>query len=202
MADDEVTAWIRRLGEGDEEAAQVIYQRYFKRLVRLARRRLEGLPRRVADEEDVALSAMKSFYRRMAAGRFPQLQDRNDLWRLLVAITARKAVNQARQIRTQKRGGGHVRGESVFRLGDASDASGGIEQVLGKEPTPEFAAMVAENCAELLECLDDESLKRVALYRMEGYSNDEIAAELGYTSRTVARKLARIRQKWQPEDEP
>ena len=114
----------------------------------MARRRLEGLPRRVADEEDVALSAMKSFYRGVEAGRFPQLDDRDDLWRLLVTITARKAVSQARSVRAQKRGGGRIRGESVFATG--------LDGMLGAQPTPELAAMVADNCTRLLDGLQDE----------------------------------------------
>ncbi len=94
---DDVTRWIRRLADGDELAAQRIWERYFEDLTRLARKRLAGLPRRAADEEDVALSAMNSFYRGALAGRFPQLSDREDLWKLLVTITARKATAQRRR---------------------------------------------------------------------------------------------------------
>ena len=202
MADDDVAEWMVRLGEGDNEAARRIWQRYFGRLMRLARRRLEGQPRRVADEEDVALSAMKSFYRGMAAGRFPHLRDRHDLWRLLVTITARKALDQARRVYAKKRGGGRVRGESAFRGSDRSSLPGGIDQVLGEQPTPDFAVMIAESCVSLLECLDSESLKEVALLKMEGLSNEEIAAELSCTTRTVERKLAQIRRKWEREDQP
>lgn len=187
MDHDDVTQWLHKLGEGDEEAAQAIWERYFKKLVRLARKRLEGLPRRTADEEDVALSAMNSFYRGMAAGRFPQLKDRQDLWKLLVTITAHKAVAQSRRHRARKRGEGKIRGESAGR----------IDQVMGKEPTPGFACMVAENCRVLLEQLDDETLKAIALFKMEGYTNQEIAKKLGYTARTVGRKLMRIRKRWE-----
>jgi RNA polymerase sigma factor (sigma-70 family) len=199
---DDVTQWMVRLGEGDKEAARRIWRRYFGRLMRLARRRLEGLPRRVADEEDVALSAMKSFYRGMAGGRFPELRDRDDLWRLLVTITARKALDQARRDYAQKRGGARVRGESAFGGSDRSSLAGGIDQVLGEQPTPDLAVMIAESCVSLLECLDDKTLKELALLKMEGLSNDEIAAELGCTTRTVERKLARIRRKWEREVRP
>jgi len=203
---DDVTQWIVRLTDGDEIAAQAIWEQYFDKLVRLARAKLESVPRRVADEEDVALSAMHSFYRGAMQDRFPRLNDRQDLWRLLVTITARKAVAQRRRLQAQKRGGGDVRGESVFvrseeLLGGNDDKEGGIGKVLGEEPTPEFACQVAETCTELLDRLDDEELKTIALFKMEGYSNQEIAEELDCVMRTVERKLARIREKWEVDRE-
>src|SRR5262249_49366796 len=90
-----VTDWIDRLKIGDPAAAQQLWQSYFQRLHRIARKKLQGTPRRVADEEDVALSAFDSFCRGAEQGRFPQLTDRDDLWRLLVTITARKAYQLA-----------------------------------------------------------------------------------------------------------
>jgi len=198
---DEVTQWLVLLGDGDERAAQAIWEKYFDKLVVLARRQMEGLPLRVADEEDVALSAMKSFCRGMAAGRYPQLKDRHDLWKLLVTITCHKAVNQARRVRAQKRGGGQVRGESVFRRPDDASSGGAIGQVMGEAPSPEFASMMFENCRELLDHLGDDTLKIIALCRMEGDTIPEIARKLDYTVRTVERKLARIREKWARESE-
>lgn len=202
----DVTQWIVRLTDGDEVAAQAIWEEYFDKLVRLARAKLESVPRRVADEEDVALSAMHSFYRGAMQDRFPRLNDRHDLWRLLVTITARKAVAQRKRLQAQKRGGGNVRGESVFvrreeLSGGSEENEAGIGKVLGEEPTPEFACQVAETCTELLDRLDDEELKTIALYKMEGYSNQEIAEELDCVMRTVERKLARIREKWELDRE-
>lgn len=115
---EDVSRWIHELTDGDAEAAQRLWQHYCDRLIRLASRRLGNAHRAVADEEDVALSAFNSFLRGAAAGRFPRLEDRDDLWRLLVTITARKALAQRRRQRTKKRGAGRVRGESAFmRLG-------------------------------------------------------------------------------------
>lgn len=199
MAEDEVTQWIGGLAEGDENAAQAIWQRYFERLMRLAQRRLEGLPRRIADEEDVALSAMHSFFRGAAAGRFPRLEDREDLWKLLVTITCHKAVKQARRQRAQKRGGGYVRGNSAFVKAGADEPVGGIDQVLGHQPTPDFACMMADTCSVLLKRLGDDALRAIALHKMEGYSNEQIADKLGCTVRTVERRLARIRKRWEEE---
>ena len=89
MSEEQVSQWLTRLQRGDQRAAEVIWNEYFEKIVRLARRRLGELPRRVADEEDVALSAMNSLFRGAKAGRFPRLEDRDDLWKLLVTIRER-----------------------------------------------------------------------------------------------------------------
>src|SRR6516225_5767514 len=140
-----VTHWIGQLRAGDQVAAQHLWEGYFRRLVGLARGKLLGLPRRAADEEDVALSAFASFCRGVECGRFPQLADRDDLWRLLVTITARKAIHLVRDERCQKRGGGAVRDEAALgdRDGSAAEAAA-MDQLLGREPTPAFAAQVVE----------------------------------------------------------
>jgi DNA-directed RNA polymerase specialized sigma24 family protein len=109
-----VTHWVRELQAGNHLAAEKLWQGYFHRLVGLARAKLKNRPRRVADEEDVALSAFHSFCRGAEQGRFPQLSDRDDLWQLLVVITARKAADLVQQECRQKRGGGKVRGDSAL----------------------------------------------------------------------------------------
>jgi DNA-directed RNA polymerase specialized sigma24 family protein len=193
-----VTRWLGQLKAGDQEAARQLWARYFKQLVRLARAQLAGARRRVADEEDVALGALDSFCRAAAAGRFPDLHDRHGLWPLLVAITTHKASKQVQHERRQKRGGGAVRGGSA--LGDPGgdpDDPGGWEQVLGREPSPAFACQVADECRRLLDQLQEEPLRSVALWKMEGYTNAEIAAKLGCIERTVERKLRTIRRIWE-----
>jgi DNA-directed RNA polymerase specialized sigma24 family protein len=198
--DGSVTRWLGGLTGGDEAdaAAQALWQRYFDQLARLARARLGAAPRGPADEEDVALSAFDSFCRGAVQGRFPRLGDRGDLWRLLVTITARKAADQRAREGRQRRGGGRVVGEAAL---DAADPEAGrwMEQVVGREPTPTFAAQVADECRRLLESLGDEGLRTVALLRMEGYSNDQIAERLGCGLRSVERKLERIRTRWLAE---
>ena len=199
--DNEVTVWLGRACEGDEQAVQEIWQQYYDKLVQLARRKLGPMGRRAADEEDVALSAFHSFYRGASEGRFPKLNDRTDLWKLLVTITCRKAIGQIKSATAQKRGGGNVRGESIFqKAGEGESATGGIGQILGDEPTPELAVMVAETCGDMLEKLDDEMLREIATLKMEGYSNEEIAEKLDCVTRTVERKLARIREIWSEEE--
>jgi DNA-directed RNA polymerase specialized sigma24 family protein len=193
-----VTVWLGLLKEGDPESAAKLWQRYFEALVTLARKRLRGSARAVADEEDAALSAFDSFVRGAARGRFPRLDDRGDLWRLLVVITDRKALDQVQHQRRQKRGGGKVHGISQRVQGDSQN--GDLQHLVGAEPSPEFAAMVADQCRELMARLRDDSLREIARLRMEGYNNDEVAIELKCSPRSVARKIEIIRRTWLGEE--
>jgi len=191
-----VTGWITELKGGDPGAANGLWERYFTRMVDLARTRLRASRGRDAgsDEEDAALSAFDSLCAGLARGRFPQLGDRDDLWRLLVVITTRKVLAQARRQLREKRGGGLVRPAADLADPGADDEDGILARAVGSEPTPEFAAMVAEEYRLLLERLDDDVLRKVAVLRMEGHTSDEIAAHLGCARRTVARQLALIRR--------
>src|SRR6516164_573571 len=154
-----VTHWIGQLKAGDDAAAQLIWERYFQHLINLARKRLQNLPRRAADEQDVALSAFASFCRGAEKGRFPLLQDRDNLWQMLVVITARKAIDLRQHETRKKRGGGAVVDEAALAGGaDSSTSAFGLENVIGREPTPEFAAQVAEEYQRLLAILPDDDL--------------------------------------------
>jgi DNA-directed RNA polymerase specialized sigma24 family protein len=194
-----VSQWLSRLKAGDPGAAQPLWERYFRRLVGLARRRLRRAPCRASDEEDIALSVLDSFCRAAAAGRFPRLNDRHDLWHLLVTLTARKAYDRAHHERRRKRGGG-VRGEQEpAHAGGRAAQSGGLAELVGREPTPEFAALVADECNRLLGRLPDDGLRAIALRKMEGYTNEEIAAQAGLAPATVERRLRLIRKIWEGE---
>ncbi len=187
MPDESVTHWLGQLKAGDPAAAGPLWQRYFPKLVALARNRLANFPRGVADEEDVALSAFDSFCRDAAAGRLPQLDDRDDLWRVLLLITGQKAVDQIRRETAGKRGGAGA--------GGAVD----LTSVAGSEPTPEFAALVADEFRRLLDKLPDADLKALAVWKLEGRSNEEIAEEWACVVRTVERRLKVIRSLWAGE---
>jgi DNA-directed RNA polymerase specialized sigma24 family protein len=184
-----VTRWISALKQGDQSAAQGLWEAYFRRLVGLAYARLRDTPRRIADEEDVALSAFDSFCRGAQAGRFPRLDDRNDLWQILVLITVRKAIDLRNYEGRPSRGRGRV--QSLTDL-----TPEGLEAIGGDEPTPELAAQLAEEYQRLMEQLGDSSLQSVATWKLEGYTDDEIAVRLGCVTRTVERKLALIRRMW------
>jgi DNA-directed RNA polymerase specialized sigma24 family protein len=198
-ADGSVTRWLGQLQAGDPAAAQQLWERYFRRLVGLARKRLRGAARRATDEEDVALSAFDSFCRGAERGRFPDLADREGLWRLLVVMTARKATHLRRDQGRQKRGGG---ARCAADAPCEPDEESVLGQVLSREPTPEFAAQMSDECERLLRGLGDAELRSVALWRMEGYTVEEIAARLGCVARSVKRKLRLIRSIWEKELAP
>jgi DNA-directed RNA polymerase specialized sigma24 family protein len=188
-----VTTWIGMLELGDRAAAQALWERYFPRLIALARAKLRGTPRRAADEEDVALSAMHTFFQAAAQGRIPQLQDRDDLWRTLVLITAGKAIDQRRRDHSKKRGGS----------GSADSPSApdteffALEEVVGTEPDPAFAALLADEFQVLLARLADDRLREIALLKLEGHTHEEIGSRLACSVRSVNRRLTLIRRTWE-----
>ena len=196
---DPVTHWLTQLLAGDRTAVQPLWERYFQQMVRLARQRLRDAPRRMADEEDVAISAFDSFCRSAEQGRFPGLTDRDSLWSHLFYYTIRKASHLIRSECRQKRGCGQVQDEASLA---GPDGEPGLVQVLSREPTPELAALVTEEYQRLLAKLPDAELRSVAQWKLEGYTNDEIAVKLGCVRRTVERNLRVIRRLWQEEDGP
>ncbi|MCY2968415.1 MAG: ECF-type sigma factor [Planctomycetota bacterium] len=197
---DSVTQWLVDLKGGNGDAAQKLWDRYFAKLAVLARKKLDSAPRLPTDGEDVALSALHSLCRGVGQGRFPDLEDREGLWKLLVTMTVRKAQKAVRDEFRQKRGGGHVVGGSVFLTREEAESGmRGLEMVLDREPSPEFVVEVAEEWQRLLDRLPDDELKRIALWRMEGLTTVEIATRLGKALATVERRLRLIRSLWTEE---
>jgi DNA-directed RNA polymerase specialized sigma24 family protein len=175
-----ITAWLARLKSGDDEALQPLWNRYYSEIVRLARRRL---PRAGdLDSEVIAASAFHSFWRGARAGRFPQLRDRHDLWRLLIFITEQKIADSLERRNAQKRGGGRV------NQGDEQ-----MRDLTSSVPTPDFVLLMVEELEALLNCLGNEQLRKIAVWKMEGESNREIAKRLDCALRTVSYKLDLIR---------
>jgi DNA-directed RNA polymerase specialized sigma24 family protein len=175
-----VSRLLGGLREGDEESVRLLWQRYFQPLVSLARGRLPAGGCR-SDAEDVALEAFWSLCRRVE--RFPELHNRTHLWKLLACLTARVAFDLARKEARRRQ---TVEEEAVL-------GPDGFAAFAGREPPPEFAAAVAD----LLECLPSDELRRIALARMEGCTNVEVAQRLGRSLSTIERKLQLIRVLWQ-----
>jgi DNA-directed RNA polymerase specialized sigma24 family protein len=184
-----ITNWIRQLKKGDAVAIQRLWEIYFRRLVRLARRKLAPVRLRTADEEDVALSAFDSFFRGAHKGHFPQLRDRDDLWQILVVLTRRKAVNQIKRERRQKRGGGWTQEQTGQDFAN----------LISSEPDPKFAAQIAEEYRCLLDQLGERGLQLIAEWKLGRYTNAEIAERLQLSIATVERKLRLIRKICQSE---
>jgi RNA polymerase sigma factor (sigma-70 family) len=179
-----VTLLLNRLKVGDPEALGPLWERYYDRVASLARTRLRRLSVRTADEEDVAVSTFHQFYRAAADNRFARLENRDDLWQVLAVLTTRKVVDYHKYQARWKRGGGTVelRNEMVTAVVDPADA-----------------ALAADEVRALFERLPDDEAREVARLKLEGHSNEEVAARLGCSIRTVTRRLTLIRSIWDNE---
>jgi RNA polymerase sigma factor (sigma-70 family) len=180
---DSVTRLIRAAQGDRDSAVGPLLAVYFDRLVRLARERLKNLPGMAGYDEDLALRSFYSVYRRVRDPERPlHLDGRDDLWRLLATRTVSRAIDLIRRHRPEG-------------LSDDHD----LEGILTREPMPEEAAEMADECRRLLDMLDEPQLRQIALWKVEGYTNEEIAARLDCVLRTVERKVSRIRLLWRRE---
>ena len=194
MTPPSVTTWLNLLRIGDADAAQALWQRYFAQMVESARQHLAPHVRQGDDEEDVALSAFASFCAGAAAGRFPHLSNRHDLWRLLLTVTLRHACNLARNETRQRRDS--RRRVAAGELFDLSDPD--LDRLASDAPDPALAAEVADQLRHLLALLPGDDLRAVAQDLLAGYTAVEIAARQDCGLRTVERRWQRIRQFWEP----
>lgn len=187
-----VTQWIADLRVGQETAAQQqLWARYFKRLQALAKAKLGDMPRAVEDEEDVAVSALGSFFVRVREGQFPDLTDRNGLWPLLAKITARKAINLHKRQTAAKRGGGRQ-----AETGASDDSQNAPLEFVDEQITPASLVELSEQCNLLMAELPDEAMRQIAELKLAGCSTQEIAQQLELSPRTVERKTGLIRRYW------
>ena len=183
-AEQPITQWLEQVKDGDDQALEQLWHVYFLQLVRLARKQFASAAKTVSDEEDIAQHAILSFYIRARDGQFPELNDREGLWKLLISIT----LNKARAVVRKE----HRRRELWQR------EMSGIHFREGT-PSPEFAAEFADRFQYLLDCLNDDLLRRVAVAKLDGYSNQEIAQQNAKSVPTIERKLRLIREIWVSE---
>jgi RNA polymerase sigma factor (sigma-70 family) len=189
---------LKRVREGDDAAIGQLWEDYYQHLVRVAARRLPSHLKRTGDEEDIALSAFHSFIAGIRQDQFPDLREQDNLWGLLITLTTRKVHAHMRHHARKKRGGGAVRGESVF-FDRGELMGGGIGGVAGSAPTADLYHELAEACEALLEQLPDEQLRQIAIMRMDGFLVNEIAERLNLSKRAVERRLQLIRRTWEEE---
>ena len=189
-----VSHWIDLVKTGDSAAANRIWQHYFDRLVRAVRGRLNGQNRAISDEEDIVLSVFDSFYIAAENGRFPDLSDRDDLWRLLLRMSARKVVDKRRHDQRQRRGG-DVNVHSLNQSGEDNN----VFEAIGDEPSPDMVLMMQESVEEVFSHLGVGQLRELAGAKLEGYSNAELAGRFSCSERTIERRLHLIREKCQQE---
>ena len=193
---DSPTYWLPALQQGDEQAAERLWKEYFAKIIHLAKRRMDGLRLRAADEEDVALSAMNSFCR-MAKNRDEPIANSAELWKLLATIVRRK-VNKERQRQfATKRQEHRLIGESAVlpvQDGPNKEDSNGLAGIVARDPAPELAMELAETWERILRLPGAEE---IVLLKNDGYSNSEIAEKMGCSTRTVQRGLEKIKKEWE-----
>lgn len=156
---------------------------------------MNSTTRRIYDEEDAAVSAFRSLCRGIEAQRFPNINDRDNLWALLVVITSRKIANQYRYQNQERRNAKLTLSEAILQRSDGSEISI-LNAIPSNEPTPFFAAEVADMSEYLAGQLPEPDLKRIVMLKLEGHTNEEVAETMKITRRTVQRKLERIRRIW------
>lgn len=177
-----VSIWLEQLKTGDRDSVGPLLDRFFQRLVALAGSRLRGQSHLAGYEEDVALSAFKSLCLGAEKGRYPNLDTRDELWRLLAVITVRKAIDIQRRKRLEQ-----------------GINAGELAEYFARDPSPDEVVEMTEQVRVMLNQLQDPELQQIALWKVEGHSNEDIARRLQCVVRTVERKLHQIRLHWQTE---
>ena len=202
-----VSDWIGDLKQGDRSASLKIWQRYVEQLVREADRRLKNLPRRAVDAEDIVQEAFASFFSGVEAGRFSKLENRHDLWQLLVMLTDRRTTDHFRQHLGPQRGEGHVRGDSAMHspAGQLDSEIAGFDRLAAPLVTPQSAEELIHLIERSFPALADKELQKIALDRAACYTMREIADRHGLSLRSAERKMeliCDILKKAAEEDKP
>lgn len=187
-----VTRLIEQVKRDDTAAAEGIWRRYYERLLPLARARLAKCSDRAADEDDVLVSVFDRFFRAAKDGRFARLNDRDDLWQLLLMLTERTLTDHHRRSSADKRGAGRLVNEADLLAADLDQ----IKESARQEPSHEFVAEFNERLSEALNLLHEPTTREVALLKLEGFANREIRERLGISLSSVERKLRVVRELW------
>lgn len=189
-----VSEWLSRLKRGDGDAAQRLWERYYSQLIRESHRKMGDLPHRTEDANDVAAMAFTAFLTAVQKRRFPQLDDRDDLWQILLMLVERRATDVVRKETAEMRGGGHVVREGDLVGGESTTGSPqGLDRLPCPTPSPQTIDELATVIRERWKTLNEPTLCQIALEKLQGYTNDEVAKRLGIALRSVERKLRLIK---------
>ena len=192
-----VTVWLRQLATGDQDAAKKLWDRYGPELIELSRRRFGGALGTLEDEEDLAQSVFKALWTGATEGRLEGVQDREQLWWLMLKITRRKALNRHAYNTRQKRSHNPI---SLSGLPNDDESITPGERIPDDDqPPPDLILILAEEQDRLLAMLRNDVLRTIALWKLDGHTHEEIALQLGVTARTVIRKFNLIREIWSQE---
>ena len=183
--------WINKLSEGDKCAQEILFKKFFSRLISLAKSKMHEMNTVPRDEEDVAVSAFRSFCSGIEGGEF-SVDNEGELWAILFTITTRKACAERRRQYAEKRGGG----KATIRQSDGEEDDDVFEAVAGREPSPELAQAMADAADELLAIFENSSKQRQVLeMKLQGYTVSEISKATGLTESNIHKHLKNIRNK-------
>jgi len=197
--DDSVTRWLHELKRGNRDAARELWERYAHRMNQVGRGRLRHARHGGFDEEDVTLSAFENFCRAVRGGRYQDLEGGESLWQILATFTLRKANDRLKGETAEKRGGNDRESTGTRTFLGGGDSR--LEKLPTRETGPETAAIIADECSRLFMILDDPDLETLVLLKLDGFTNDEAAEQLGYTRRTIQRMLNNVREVWTTEQQ-
>jgi RNA polymerase sigma factor (sigma-70 family) len=194
-----VTRCIQQLKAGDLDAFEKIWQHYFEELLEVAR----GVMRQrkkwsIVDEDDIVQNALLSVCRGFPKNKsYENVNSRESLWPILVAITKFKVADNFRRENAAKRGAGRVVSEANLERKDDNSTRVGLAQLVADEaPRPQDIAEMSEQLTILMGLLPRDDLKQIARLHLEGWKNHQIAEELEISTRSVERKLALVRDAW------
>jgi len=179
---------LAQLQAGDHRAADAIFRRFARRLVGLARVRLDERLRQKVDAEDIVQSVFRSFFGRSARGEF-NFANWEGVWRLLVLLTVRKCGHRAIHFQADRR---DARRE-VTGSGDNSAADMRFLEAIAADPTPEEAVLLAETTEAIMRRLRNDKERQIFELSLQGYSIPEISAKVGHYERGVERVRGRIK---------
>lgn len=190
--DGSITKAVEGLRCNDASSTQILWERFFAKLCNFAESKIYKRHRRLLDADEIATNAFMALVEGVRAKRFERVRNRDELWQMLVLIAARQTINAQKRIERAKRGAGKVQDSSAF----GEHGIGSVVDFVKRDLDPDIALQLQDLSDQLLSQLPGDDLKRIALLRMAGYSNAEIAQILEVSERTIERKLAAVRRYW------
>lgn len=188
-----LTIFFEQLRQGDQDAAERLWECCAPRILAVARKTLAYRAQRISDHDDVAQSVFVSLWTQATKGNFSEDFHRENLWRLLTTMTVRRALKHQAREQTRKRGRGRVQVESSVAPSGAVPFR--LDQAMAQVSNHEFDVLCEEQLLRL-----DEDLRAIAVLRLMNHTQDEIAAALNCSISTVERKLRLIRKLWRDGD--
>ncbi|MFL5330799.1 MAG: RNA polymerase sigma factor [Gemmataceae bacterium] len=170
---------MRKLNAGDADAAAAIFEQYAARLIALARKHIDERVRSKVDQDDIAQSVFRTFFRRAGTGQF-DLANEDGLWALLAEIAVRKCHKWNRHFHTRKRNAAREA---------APDAA---PETAARDPGPDEATALADLVEQLLRGLEGRE-RVICEQRLQGEPVAVIAHRAGCSEATVFRALDTIK---------